>query len=216
MIEEELVMFYRLLFVICLTVFVLPLHARERTLLILGDSLSAAYGIPVSDGWVSLLEQRLQQQGYAFNVVNASISGETTIGVLTRLENILDTHKPVLTVVELGGNDGLRGFQFAEIEQNLSVIVNRLKNNNSEVLLVPMQLPPNYGQAYNQKFQQVYVRIADQYDVPLSRFILEDIALDKELMQEDGIHPVARAQPAMLDNIWPSLESLITDELALQ
>ena len=209
-------MIYRILFVICLTVFVLPLNARERTLLILGDSLSAAYGIPVSDGWVSLLEQRLQQQGYAFNVVNASISGETTVGALTRLDNILDTHQPVLTVVELGGNDGLRGFQFTEIEQNLSVIVDRLKNNNSEVLLVPMQLPPNYGHAYNQKFQQVYVRVAGQYGIPLSRFILEDIALDKQLMQEDGIHPVAKAQPIMLDNIWPSLESLISDELALQ
>lgn len=209
-------MFYRVLFIICLTVFVLPLHARDRTLLILGDSLSAAYGIPVQEGWVSLLDQRLQQQGYAFNVINASISGETTVGALTRLENIINTHQPSLTVVELGGNDGLRGFQFTEIEQNLSVIISQLQQNNSEILLVPMQLPPNYGQAYNQKFQQVYQRLAEQFDISLSRFILDDIALDNELMQADGIHPVAMAQPVMLENIWPALESLINDELALQ
>ncbi len=209
-------MFYRTLLILCLTVFVYPLQAAERTLLILGDSLSAAYGIPVRAGWVSLLEQRLQDQGYAFNVINASISGETTVGALTRLDIILDTHQPDLAIVELGGNDGLRGFSFREIEQNLSTIVQRLQAGNSDVLLVPMQLPPNYGQVYNQKFQGVYQRVANQHGITLSRFILDDIALDNKLMQPDGIHPVAKAQPMMLDNIWPSLETLITDELALQ
>lgn len=209
-------MFYRTLFVICLTVFVLPLHARDKTLLILGDSLSAAYGIPVQSGWVALLEQRLAAQGYAFNVVNASVSGETTLGALTRLDTLLANHQPDYSVVELGGNDGLRGLPFAEIEQNLATIVVRINRHGSEVLLVPMQLPPNYGQVYNQKFRQVYQRVAEQYEVPLSTFILEDIAINRDLMQSDGIHPVASAQPLMLENIWPSLEQLINGKLALQ
>ena len=209
-------MFYRTLFVICLTVFVLPLHARDKTLLILGDSLSAAYGIPVQSGWVALLEQRLAAQGYAFNVVNASVSGETTLGALTRLDTLLANHQPDYSVVELGGNDGLRGLPFAEIEQNLATIVARINRHGSEVLLVPMQLPPNYGQVYNQKFRQVYQRVAEQYEVPLSTFILEDIAINRDLMQSDGIHPVASAQPLMLENIWPSLEQLINGKLALQ
>ena len=216
MIEEVVVMFYRTLFVICLTVFVLPLHARDKTLLILGDSLSAAYGIPVQSGWVALLEQRLAAQGYAFNVVNASVSGETTLGALTRLDTLLANHQPDYSVVELGGNDGLRGLPFAEIEQNLATIVARINRHGSEVLLVPMQLPPNYGQVYNQKFRQVYQRVAEQYEVPLSTFILEDIAINRDLMQSDGIHPVASAQPLMLENIWPSLEQLINGKLALQ
>lgn len=209
-------MFYRALFILCLTFLALPSQARDNTLLILGDSLSAAYGIPVKSGWVALLEQRLAKQDYAVNVVNASISGETTRGAMTRLDTLLQNHQPDFVIVELGGNDGLRGFPFTEIEQNLTVIVRKLTQTGSRVLLVPMQLPPNYGQVYNQKFRAVYRRVADDFDIPLSTFILEDIAINRELMQADGIHPVASAQPLMLDNLWPSVELLINGRLALQ
>lgn len=209
-------MFYRALFIFCLTFLALPSQARDNTLLILGDSLSAAYGIPVKSGWVALLEQRLAKQDYAVNVVNASISGETTRGAMTRLDTLLQNHQPDFAIVELGGNDGLRGFPFTEIEQNLTVIVRKMMQTGSEVLLVPMQLPPNYGQVYNQKFRAVYRRVADDFDIPLSTFILEDIAINRELMQADGIHPVASAQPLMLDNLWPSVELLINGRLALQ
>ncbi len=209
-------MFFRTLVLIFSCLFVLPLHAKDKTLLILGDSLSAAYGIPLESGWVSLLEQRLIDQGYAFTVVNASISGETTLGARTRLTAILDSDSPELAIVELGGNDGLRGFPFEEIEQNLSAIVQELSQRDCLVLLVPIQLPPNYGQAYNQKFRGIYDRIAQQYDIQLSEFILKDIAINKDLMQPDGIHPVEEAQAMMLENIWPDLKRLIQTKLALQ
>ncbi len=209
-------MFFRILLILFSCLFVLPLHAKDKTLLILGDSLSAAYGIPLESGWVSLLEQRLVDQGYAFNVINASISGETTLGARTRLTTILKSNPPDLAIVELGGNDGLRGFPFTEIEQNLSAIVQKLSQRDCLVLLVPIQLPPNYGQAYNQKFRGIYDRIATQYDIQLSEFILKDIAINKDLMQADGIHPVEEAQTMMLENIWPDLQQLIQNKLALQ
>ncbi len=209
-------MFFRTLVILFSCLFVLPLHAKDKTLLILGDSLSAAYGIPLESGWVSLLEQRLRDQGYAFTVVNASISGETTLGARTRLTAILESDTPELAIVELGGNDGLRGFPFEEIEQNLSAIVKKLRQRDCLVLLVPIQLPPNYGQAYNQKFRGIYDRIAQHYKIQLSEFILKDIAINEDLMQPDGIHPVEEAQAMMLENICPDLQRLIQTELASQ
>lgn len=201
-------MYYRILiFVIYLLSF--PVLAQEKTILVLGDSLSAAYGIPVEDGWVSLLEQRLVRQNFEYKVVNASISGETTLGVKTRLEKLLNEYTPKLVVIELGANDGLRGFALSEIEQNLSDIVNAIKQINVDVLLVPMQLPPNYGAAYNQRFMSIYESVSEKQDINLSPFILKDIAQHSDLMQADGLHPVKEAQAMMLDNIWPSLEPLI-------
>lgn len=201
-------MYYRILiFVIYL--FSFPVHAQEKTILILGDSLSAAYGIPVEDGWVSLLEQRLVRQNLEYKVVNASISGETTLGVKTRLEKLLNEYTPKLVIIELGANDGLRGFSLSEIEQNLSDIVNAIKQINVDVLLVPMQLPPNYGAAYNQRFMSIYESVSEKQDINVSPFILKDIAQHSDLMQADGLHPVKEAQAMMLDNIWPSLEPLI-------
>ena len=201
-------MYYRtLIFVICL--FSFPVNAQEKTILILGDSLSAAYGIPVEDGWVSLLEQRLVRQNLEHKVVNASISGETTLGVKTRLEKLLKEYSPKLVIIELGANDGLRGFPLSEIEQNLSGIVNDIKQTNAAVLLVPMQLPPNYGAAYNQRFMSIYESVSEKQEVSLSTFILNDIAQHPNLMQADGLHPVKEAQAMMLDNLWPSLEALI-------
>ena len=201
-------MYYRtLIFVFCL--FSFPVHAQEKTILILGDSLSAAYGIPVEDGWVSLLEQRLVRQNLEHKVVNASISGETTLGVKTRLEKLLKEYSPKLIIIELGANDGLRGFPLSEIEQNLSDIVNDIKHTNAAVLLVPMQLPPNYGAAYNKRFMSIYESVSEKQEVSLSTFILKDIAQHPNLMQADGLHPVKEAQAMMLDNLWPSLETLI-------
>lgn len=201
-------MYYRILiFVIYL--FSFPVHAQGKTILILGDSLSASYGIPVEDGWVSLLEQRLVRQNMKYKVVNASISGETTLGVKTRLDKLLNKYSSEIVVIELGGNDGLRGFPLSEIEQNLSDIVNTIKKNGVTVLLVPMQLPPNYGAAYNQRFMSIYKSVSEKQNINMSTFILNDIAQHSELMQADGLHPTKEAQAMMLDNLWPSLEPLI-------
>lgn len=201
-------MYYRIfIFVIYLLSF--PVHAQEKKILILGDSLSAAYGIPVDDGWVSLLEQRLVRQNFEYKVVNVSISGETTLGVKTRLEKLLNEYSPEIVIIELGANDGLRGFTLSEIEQNLSDIVNAIKQTDAAVLLVPMQLPPNYGAAYNQRFMSIYESVSEKQEISLSPFILKDIAQHAELMQADGLHPVKEAQAMMLDNLWPSLEPLI-------
>lgn len=202
-------MYYRTLLIVIYFV-VFPVTVQAKTLLILGDSLSAAYGIPVEQGWVSLLEQRLDSHDLEYNVINASISGETTIGVKTRLTKLLEEYQPSLVVIELGANDGLRGFALSEIENNLISIIEEIKLSNGEVLLVPMQLPPNYGAAYNQRFMGIYESAAKKHAVNLSTFILKDIGQHPELMQADGMHPVAAAQTIMLENVWPSLESMIS------
>ncbi len=201
-------MIYRNLFFIFVFL-VFPVSTQAKTLLILGDSLSAAYGMPVEEGWVSLLEQRIIRQSLGYKVVNASISGETTLGVKTRLNKLLNDNQPELVIVELGGNDGLRGFALTEIEKNLLDIVKMIKLSGIEILLVPIQLPPNYGAAYNQRFMSIYNVVSDTMEVDLSEFILHNIAQRPELMQTDGIHPVQTAQSIMLDNIWPSLQPLL-------
>lgn len=208
MFVESMIIYYRILFFIIYFV-VFPVSAQAKTLLILGDSLSAAYGMPVEEGWVSLLEQRIIRQGLGYKVVNASISGETTLGAKTRLNKLLKNNQPELVIIVLGGNDGLRGFALTEIEQNLADIVKTIKQSGSGVLVVPMQLPPNYGAAYNQRFMSIYNAVTDTMGVNLSEFILNNIAQHPELMQIDGIHPVQAAQSIMLDNIWPSLQGLI-------
>jgi acyl-CoA thioesterase I len=201
-------MFYRLLLSTFL-LFSFSVSAQEKTLLILGDSISAAYGIPVEQGWVTLLEQRLVRQGYAYKVVNASISGETTLGAKTRVNALIEGYKPALVIIELGGNDGLRGYSLEEIELNLLGIVKQIKQNNSDILLVPMQLPPNYGAAYNERFASIYKNVSDKMNVTMSQFILQDIAIHPELMQLDGIHPLQTAQVMMLDNVWQDLQKLL-------
>jgi len=195
-------------YVIFLSVF--PVSAGDRTILILADSLSASYGIPVDQGWVSLLEQRLQAQGYNYRVVNASISGDTTRGARDRLDGILAGLRPDITIVELGGNDGLRGIPPAEIRANLAAITERLIREGSRILLIPMLLPPNYGPAYNERFQSIYRRLAEHDNVTLGQFILKGIADNPRLMQDDGIHPRAEAQVLMLDNIWPQLKPMLS------
>ena len=176
----------------------------------MGDSLSAGYGISVKHGWVSLLQDRLDSQGYPYQVINASISGDTTSGANARLDNHLKDTFPEIVIIELGGNDGLRGLSLDEMYQNLSDMISRLLDQNIRVLLIPIQIPPNYGQIYTAKFQEVYQRLASAYaEVVLGRFLLEGIALQPELMQEDGIHPREEAQTKILDNIWPYLKSIL-------
>lgn len=200
-------MVYRvLLFLICSLI---PISGFSKTLLVLGDSLSAAYGIPVTAGWVSLLERRIIEQKLDYRVVNASISGETTLGARSRLDELLARHQPQLVLLELGGNDGLRGVALTEIAQNLVAMITTIKQHDSPVLLVPMQLPPNYGATYNERFKAIYKSIAHDMNVRLSMFILQGIADKPSLMQEDGIHPVQAAQAKMLDNIWLSLQPLL-------
>lgn len=200
---------YRNIVIACLVSISMSLSAKDNNMLILGDSLSAAYNIPLEAGWVALLEKKLNNTEYDFNIINASISGETTSGAISRIDNLLQKYKPALVIIELGGNDGLRGFPFSVIKTNLSILVKSIQKAKAKVILVPMQLPPNYGQAYNQKFQQVYVSIADEYNISLSSFILDNIATNPDLMQDDGIHPVVGAQPMMLENIWPTLETVM-------
>ena len=187
----------------------LPVFAVDRTLLILGDSLSAGYGIPVEQGWVHLLDQRLVDAGYTCTIVNASVSGETTLGAKVRLETLMQSIKPDITIVELGGNDGLRGLSTEAMHDNLLSIIEQLMAAGSKVLLIPMQLPPNYGQVYNEKVGSIYRQLADQEGVTLGKFILAGISDKPNLMQDDGIHPVAKAQGMILENIWPDLEPLL-------
>nr|WP_096527748.1 arylesterase [Candidatus Nitrosoglobus terrae] len=187
--------------------------AMEPVILILGDSLSAGYGLEqVDQGWVAQLQNRLIDKGYAYHVINASISGETTRGALTRLDSLLDRYQPKIVVVELGGNDGLRGISLTEMAQNFSQIIEQSQGNNAKVLLVRMYLPPNYGPRYTEQFQQLFVDLAHQYQITTAAFILRGIATRPELMQPDGLHPRAEAQSLMLDNIWPALKACMATE----
>lgn len=178
-------------------------------ILVLGDSISAGYGIPRDQGWVNLLQKRLQQQGHDQPVINASISGETTEGGRNRLSALLEKHQPAIVIVELGGNDGLRGFQIERLRANIDDIIQRSQRSKAKVLLVGMKIPPNYGLRYTSDFYASFTLAAEQFDVPLVPFMLEGIATNPELMQNDGIHPSATAQQRLLDNIWPHLHSLL-------
>jgi acyl-CoA thioesterase I len=204
-------MIHKVLFT-CLLLFSLNAQTQDKTILVLADSLSASYGIAIEDGWVSLLQNRLNEQGYTYKVFNASISGDTTHGAKSRLDDILNEMRPDITILELGGNDGLRGLPISEIKSNLEIIIQFLKAEHSEVLLVPMLLPPNYGKFYIDRFTSIYTELAEETDVKLSKFILEDIAEKPELMQNDGIHPKAEAQIMMLNNIWPDIDSMLIKE----
>lgn len=183
--------------------------AQERTLMVLGDSLSTAYGFERERGWVSLLARRLERTHPGYRVVNASISGETTRAARARLPAALAQHRPDIVIIELGGNDGLRGIAPAQTRANLAAVIARLRAREIEVLLVGMRLPPNYGPRYVEAFEAVYPELAQRFGVPLVPFLLEGVATDPALMQADGIHPRARAQPRILANVWPHLEPLL-------
>ncbi|MDX1715147.1 MAG: arylesterase [Halomonas venusta] len=183
------------------------LNADQRpTLLVMGDSLSAAYGIEQEMGWVTLLAERLEDEA---DVINASISGETTSGGAQRLASIIRQQQPDIVLLELGGNDGLRGLPPTQMRSNLASMIEQSQQVGADVLLLGIDIPPNYGQAYRDAFTGVFHSLADEYDVPLVPFLLEDVALNTQLMQDDGIHPTAAAQPRILDNVWPALEPLL-------
>ena len=183
--------------------------ASAATLLVLGDSISAGFGLDTRLGWVNLLQQRLNKQGLDYQVVNASISGDTSAGGLARLAPLLAAHQPALVVVELGGNDGLRGQPPAQLQQNLAAIIQLSHKAGAKVLLLGMRLPPNYGVRYGEMFSQVYVQLANSEKVPLVPFFLEGVGGVPMLMQGDGIHPTAAAQPRLLENLWPQLQPLL-------
>ena len=184
--------------------------AGPPTILVLGDSLSAAYGLRTDEGWVALLERRLVQAGLDYRVVNASISGDTTGGGLTRLPQALERHRPHLVVIELGANDGLRGLPFREIEANLTALIGLARAAGAQVLLVGVRLPPNYGAAYTEGFQASLRKVAEAEAVPLAPDLLAGVAEDRQLMQADGLHPKAEAQSVLLANVWPEIEPLLS------
>lgn len=177
-----------------------------RSILVIGDSLSAGYGIAQRDSWVSLLSDRLQAEGYGYAVVNASITGDTTTGGLTRLKRALPEHRPAVVIIELGGNDGLRGTPINVIRRNLGQMIELARDAGARVILAGMQIPPNYGSRYTSAFRDLYFELADEYGVALIKFFLAGVALDDSLFQEDGIHPRAEAQPLLLDNVWQVLQ----------
>ncbi len=178
------------------------------TLLVVGDSLSAAYGIERDAGWVALLAERVAHRA---EVVNASISGETTGGGATRLPELLRQHDPDIVLLELGGNDGLRGLPPSQMSANLEGMIEKSQAAGAQVLMLGIDIPPNYGDAYRQAFTGVFRELAESHEVPLVPFLLEGVALDPDLMQDDGIHPTAEAQPRLLDNVWPSLAPLLDE-----
>jgi acyl-CoA thioesterase-1 len=179
------------------------------TILVFGDSLSAAYGIPRESGWASLLAKKLLNGYPSYQVVNASVSGETTAGGLTRLPKLLQTHKPQLTILALGANDGLRGLPLLQTARNLENMITLAQKKGSKVLLVGMQLPPNYGAAYTSKFQNLFRDVAKKKKVRLLPFLLDGIATQANLFQADGLHPTAQAQPALLNNVWRELAPML-------
>jgi acyl-CoA thioesterase-1 len=187
----------------------LPAGAAERVLLVLGDSLSAGFGIDPREGWVSLLAERLAESGEPWRVVNASVSGETTAGGLSRLPALLAEHRPSVVLVALGSNDGLRGFGFDHIGANLRAMTAASREAGARVVLAGGMLPPNYGAAYADAFHRLFHAVAQGADVPLVPFLLEQVAEDPDLMQRDGYHPNAEAQPRILATVWPVLAPVL-------
>ena len=187
-------------------------YANDQTLLVLGDSLSAEYGLARGSGWVALLEQQLIQDKKAYKVVNASVSGETTAGGRTRLPALLKQHQPRIVIIELGGNDALRGFSMAMTEDNLQDIVQACQAMHAKVLLVGMQVPPNYGTDYAAQFSQLFIRLSKKFKTAVVPFLLKGIADAPDAadwFQADRIHPKAQAHPRMLANVWPELKKLL-------
>ncbi|WP_323752598.1 arylesterase [Marinobacter sp.] len=201
--------FVRSFFLIAFVAISWPALANHSTLLVVGDSLSAAYGVPSETAWVELLRHRLDRENVSWQVVNASISGETTDGGLRRLPRLLEQNEPDVVVIELGGNDGLRGFPPNVIEANLAKMIELTLEADATPILVGIQIPPNYGQRYTQMFSDIFPALSDRYEVGLVPFFLEGIYDQESLMQGDGIHPTEEAQPLLLENIWPQLETLV-------
>jgi acyl-CoA thioesterase-1 len=184
-------------------------YSAPKTVLVVGDSLSAEYGLARGSGWVALLEQRLKRENIDARIVNASISGETTSGGRTRLPALLQQHKPDVVVLELGANDGLRGLPVPAAMDNLRTMIQLAQQNRAKVLLVGMRMPPNYGRAYTERFAGMYRDLAGTYKVPLVPFMLDGVAQDPANFQADRMHPLATAHPIILNNIWPQFAPLV-------
>ncbi len=184
-------------------------ETTEPKILIVGDSLSAGFGLEPEESWVTLLQNRLLTKGYGYTVVNASISGDTTGGGLRRLPRALELHRPGIVILELGGNDGLRGSPALTIRSNLSRMIELAQDAGAEVILAGMIMPPNYGERYTNAFSDVYTDLADDYDAALIPFFMKNVALDPGKMQPDQIHPNAAGQPYLLDNVWSVLVELL-------
>jgi acyl-CoA thioesterase I len=183
--------------------------AAKPIILVVGDSLSAGYGVAVDATWVALLERRLTQEGYGYRVVNASISGDTTGGALNRLPRALELHRPAIVILELGGNDGLRGLPLKQVRTNFEAMLTRVRSAGAQPVLIGMRMPTNYGPAYADGFHALYGELAKKYDAPLLDFFLDKVALEPKLMQDDGIHPTTQAQPILLDNVWPVIKPVL-------
>jgi acyl-CoA thioesterase-1 len=181
----------------------------DRKILIIGDSLSAGYGIAENESWVTLLQNQLSANNHDYRVINASISGDTTGGGLRRLPRALQVHEPDIVLIELGGNDGLRGTSAMVIRKNIAAIIKLSRDSGAKVILAGMMMPPNYGQAYTDAFQETYVELAAEYDTALIEFFMKNVAMNPALMQPDQIHPNAEGQPYLLENVWTVLEPML-------
>jgi acyl-CoA thioesterase-1 len=200
----------RLFVLLILWVTAIPAYAEAPAILVFGDSISAGYGLPhVERGWVALLQAKLKSEGYGYEVVNASVSGETTAGGLARLPRALAVHRPAVVILELGGNDGLRALPIGQMRANLSRMIDLAQGARAKVLLLGMRIPPNYGPQYTREFSAVYADLAREKHVPVVPFFLSAVALRPDLMQADGLHPDEAAQPLLLTAVWPSLEPLL-------
>ncbi len=201
----------RLFLLLMFFVTAVPADGAAPVILVFGDSISAGYGLPrVEQGWVALLQARLKDQGYGYQVVNASVSGETTEGGLARLPRALNLHHPAIVVLELGGNDGLRALPAGQMRDNLSRMAGLAEAAGAKVALLGMRMPPNYGPQYAAQFSQAYSDLARDKRLPFVPFVLAGIATSPGLMQADGIHPNEAGQPQLLDNVWPTLKPLLT------
>jgi acyl-CoA thioesterase-1 len=197
--------------VLALAAAALPAQAAgPPVILVLGDSLSAGYGLAPGQGWVSLLQQRLKKEGYGHRVVNASVTGETTDGGLARLDRALRTHNPDIVVLELGGNDGLRGLPVSRVETNLGLLISKSRAAGAQVLLLSVSMPTNYGPQYASSYQKIYDDLRAKYKVGVGALMSPEVALDLTYFQPDGIHPNARAQPLLLDSVWLQLSPLLS------
>jgi acyl-CoA thioesterase-1 len=183
--------------------------ATAKSIVVLGDSISAGYGIEVAQGWVTLLQKKLDEKGAGHSIHNESISGDTTAGGLARIDQALTLHKPDIVIIELGANDGLRGLPPGLIKSNLAEISHRAQHSGAQVVLLSMKIPPNYGSRYTALFYAIYPQLAAELGIPYVPFIMEDVALTKDMMQRDGLHPNAKAQPVIADKVWQQLLPLL-------
>lgn len=207
--KSKLVTMWLFALLLCTSHAVFAEANRTTTILVLGDSLSAAYGIDENQGWVHLMRQRLNQQSQTYRVINASISGETTAGGLRRLPQLLQQYQPQLVLLELGGNDGLRGFPLQRMRSNLKKMIELCQQQQATPILFGMQIPPNYGPRYSREFANIYPQLAEQYQLQLVPFFLAEVATNPARMQNDGIHPNASGQPTLLENAWPAIAPLL-------